>query len=377
MNPITKDVVRVALALGVLAVAVSPQQQERLPRQQERLPQQERLDSERAGPRRPAGSVCRQAHGLSWQKGELRGLGGDYRVAFDGGGAVFTPALGRRAPRTYPLRLQLVSIRRGADEVVAVAPGVRPRLDGRGAVYDREAGVTERFEVRPEGVALSYEFARPIAGSGDLVVRLAVHTDLAVPRGEGAAGLTLAAEGIGGVHIGGVTGIAADGARAPGTLRGDGRGVELVLPADFVEDARYPLVLDPIIGATFEVGNPSQDDVNADVAFDFSNGVYLVVWQREFSGGDVDIRAQRVDAAGALSGNAVEVTDLTAGVAINPTVASVNATDRFLVCWQEGPSVFGPWDVAGACVDAAGGAATAPTTFAKLPGNELDPAAAS
>ena len=49
-------------------------------------------------------------------------------------------------------------------------PSRRLRADGR-AVEWRAGAVTERVDVRRDAVELSYVFAAPPAGSGDLVVR--------------------------------------------------------------------------------------------------------------------------------------------------------------------------------------------------------------
>ncbi len=299
-------------------------------------------------------SVLRAAHGLFPRGRDLAGGGADYEVTFANGGMEYVPALGRRAAKNHPFRLHLESIRRGGSEVVAAAVAPSARQDGGAAVFDRAPGITERFDVRADGVELSYHFERALPGAGDLVVRLRVDTDLiAAPADASAGELRFLADGIGGVRVGRVTGVDGAGRRAAGTLRFDGNCLQLGLPASFVDRAVYPLVLDPLIGTEIVFAS-GYDDIHPDIAYDVTNDNYLLVWQREFSATSVQIRAQRLDASGTPVGNLLLVTSVVLpNVNTNPTVASVNQTDQFLICWQQGPSVFGPWDIYGASVGAA------------------------
>ncbi|MEM7201360.1 MAG: hypothetical protein AAF628_13910 [Planctomycetota bacterium] len=326
-----------------------------------------------SGPQGDLQSVMRRAHGVSWQRGQLTGGGADYKVCFDAGSFELTPALGRAATKNYPVRFTLVSIDRGRERVWSSGrDAVAPRLDARAAAYDRGLGVTERVAVRPDDVELSFEFGRPLGQAGDLVVRLRVATDLqAAAHGESATGFRLHAEDIGGVKIGGVTGIDAQQRRAAGTLRFDGDYLDLVLPAAFVDSARYPLLLDPPIGPDFRATAIGSDDVDPDVAYDVSNQRYLVVWQREFSATSFDILTQRITTTGALDGSPVALNS--GGIATSPTVANVNLTDQFLVCWEAASTVFGPWRILGATVDAATGAASTIVDISGSTGSHVDP----
>ena len=251
----------------------------------------------------------------------LLGGGADYRVSFDGAGMELVPALGRRASRTYPLRLTPESIRRGPCEVWRARSGAR-RRDGSTAMYDRGQGVTERWELRPDGVELSYRFEHRVGDAGPLVVRLRVETTLQATFDAGATPpLRFLAEGIGGVSIGAVTGIDDAGWRVRGALRYDGSHVELSLPASFVERATYPVVLDPLVGTDFLVANMS-DNTNPDVAYDATKQRYLVCWQTRLASTSTEIRAQLVDVSGVPVGSLITVYRQASGHAINPTVAS-------------------------------------------------------
>ena len=104
-------------------------------------------------------------------------------------------------------------------------------------------------------------------GSGDLVVRGRIVTDLACAtpdvKVDSLAFEVPGAPHLGGIAIGEVTGIDAAGERAAGWMRCDGDTLDLVLPASFVDGARLPLVLDPLISTAGTVqvgGDPKRPD---------------------------------------------------------------------------------------------------------------------
>ena len=300
-----------------------------------------------------AAAAVGRIHGFAETASGAVGVGPDYKLVLGDGGVEFVPALGARAPQAARLRLRLESIRRGGREL-PVRRRVKPRVGPRIAVFDRGAGIEERFTTRPDGVELSYRFERPLPGAGDLVVRL--RADSGLPRGVDGDELTLADPCHGGVRIGGVTGIDGADRRTAGQSRWVGDALELSLPAEFVDRASWPLVLDPLIGADFRVTFPAEANSEPDVSYDVTHDVYLVVWERDYSATDIAVHAQRLGGDGNPVGGPIIVHDPSTGLAGKPTVANVNLTDRFLVAWEEGPSLFGPWTVRGSCVDAATGA---------------------
>jgi hypothetical protein len=188
-------------------------------------------------------SLRSSAHGLTEAADGLRGFGADYGVAFTTSGMTFTPALGAQAPTDQRLQMAVIGITRGATSIPFAA--VAPQQQGNAVVYARAAGLEERYEVRSEGVEQSFVF-HELPGRGDLVVHCALGGELAA-RGELTADgeVQFVVPGLGGATIGAVTGIDARGARCTGSLRLAGGGVDLVLPAGFVDHATLPLVLDP------------------------------------------------------------------------------------------------------------------------------------
>jgi hypothetical protein len=246
--------------------------------------------------------------GLQLLDGELWGGADAYKVRFDAEGIDFTPALGRAAPRNYPLRFAAIAIGRGG-ELAPVTKAAR-RHEGLTVEYAR-GPVTERYELRAAGVEQSFRFAEQRAGRGDLVVRGRLATDMVV-RADG-AGLRFEQPGIGGFTMGGVTGVDADGNRVEGSVRYDAGIVELSLPSAFVDDAALPLVLDPLIGSRFGLNlNTRIDDRGPLAAFDASNDRYLVIWSNIFSATDVDVNGQMISRAGSLVGTRVFIETSTA-----------------------------------------------------------------
>jgi hypothetical protein len=264
--------------------------------------------------------------------GEANGLiggGADYEVHF-AESVRFEPVLGRNCPTTQHLTLRAEAVLR-ADETVLIPPGVLPAQDERTAIYRHAPGCDERYEVRPDGVALSWRFEARPAGHGDLVVRYRYDTTLGRPSRVGDSFELNGPHG--GVRVGGVTGIAADGRRVAGNLRWQGEHLELSLPASFVDTATYPLVLDPLIGPIVPVSfSLNFAEFDPDVAYN-EYGFWLVVWRRDLSATSQVVRGQRIDDNGALLGSTVFFTS--SGVASAPRISSNREYDTFGVVWTQ------------------------------------------
>ncbi|MBX3461560.1 MAG: hypothetical protein KF830_00170 [Planctomycetes bacterium] len=312
---------------------------------------------------------ARQGHGVHPRSDHVLATGPGFTARFDRAGFEFTPLLGAAAPQPMPLRTTLASVRRG-DAVVFARTGDGPVPEAVGAeVHCRHGAVTESYLVADAGIEQRFVLAERPAGDGDLVVRLEVATGLVLVAADPAAGLHYAAPGRGGVTIGGVTGVDAEGVRAPGTIRVAGDGIEYVLPGAFVAAATFPLVVDPLFGAAFAVGDaPTGTDTAADLAFDATNLCWLVVWRVDVSANVAEVRAQRVSYTGALLGGQILVqgsSGLHASAAHRPRVVNVNASDRFLVGWVTRSDNGGLLFLAlrAVAVDAATGASSSTVTL--------------
>jgi hypothetical protein len=292
--------------------------------------------------------------GLQRLDGALLGLGPRYLVRFEPTGFALTPALGTAAPKARPLAFSLDSVWRGEARLYqSPREGVVPVEEGPFVRYDR-GFLIESYEVRQDGIEQSFRFDALPPGTGDLVVRGRVRTELpAPPAGAVAEGLRFEVQGLGGVSIGAVTGIDADGRRAAGTLRFDGTFVELALPAAFVETAALPLVLDPLIGPSITI--TGADDRAPDVAYNARFDVYLAVWQRSFGASTRTIFVQRFSSMGELLGTPALIGGFLLFDMLRPTVANVNGTDQFLVVYQSNNLSLGSSQLAGRTVQATDG----------------------
>lgn len=290
----------------------------------------------------------------------LRAIGPHYKADFVGGAMVYTAAFGEYADTNRTLELSLASIDRGG---VRLTEGgwAMPQMDGTTALFERDGAILERFAAGLDGVELSYVFETLPSTAGDLVVRLDVASNLELYSAD-AEGIVFRHGDVGAITIGGVTGIAADGARAAGSLRLDGSVLELVLPDAFVRDAELPLVLDPLIGTQLTIAGAA-DNSAPDVAYELDNDLYLHVWERRISNNDIDVLAQRVDSLGHTQGGLISIDTANNVVARKPVTATVEASNRFGVFWQAAPTNFGPWDIQGRGVNAWDGGTTVAATI--------------
>lgn len=306
--------------------------------------------------------------GVGWIDGQLRAASRAFHARFEPGAFEITPAFGRRAPRTYPLRVALESVRRG-DAIVLRAAHERtpqPRLVGESVYYDHSAAIVERYDVRAEGVKQSVVFAERPQGAGDLVVRYAVDTDLVCGNHERAETLWFGAEAFGGVAIDAVVGIDANGRRQRGHMAFDGEALELVLPADFVASASYPLELDPLFGPQLNTG-VSFDDHFPDIAYDDASGVYCIAFEFPASATSSATYVMRQDAAsGAMLGGI-----FLGNPGSHPGVASVRQSGQFLVVWQDDSS--GTANIRCRAVRASDGALSNTVTIAGTAAEERAP----
>jgi hypothetical protein len=309
--------------------------------------------------------------GVGVADGALLGVGPRYKAAFHPHGPSVTTPLGADAPRNLPFTFELESIDVGTRRIT-LGGAAAPTRDGTRIEYPREGGVIERYELTRDGLEQSFVFTSLPQVDGDLVVRGLVHTELRGPvPGSHPEGLAFRAPASsdaldGGVSIGGVTGIDAGGRRVRGDLRFDGQHLDLVLPREFVAAAKLPLVLDPVIGSlsTIDSGGDFSDP---DVSYDAALNGYLVTYERRWSAADSDIYGQRILSSGALAGSTLVFEGSSTVLATNPAVGNVNGSDRWLACWQQSSSIFGPWDIKAVAVDATSGTLSSVLTVTNTP----------
>lgn len=284
--------------------------------------------------------ATRSSFGLSGEDGVLRGGGPNYRVDLDAAGFLFTPALGRQAPRNFPLRFELDSIARGDTLLHTATPTAPTRIENR-ALYARGASIVERYDVTADGVEQSFLFRTEPEGEGDIVVRGRLSTEWELVEQTASGALHFELTGFGTLGYGAVTGVDAHGNTAPGSTVLAGDQIELRLPAAFVDRATYPMILDPFVDFGPSISTAGGDDSKPDIAFDWTTGRYLVVWEMATSLVQCEIRGQMftydMQPASALL---MLSTNTLCGR--NPSVANVNLNNRFLVAFEAGSGPFQP-----------------------------------
>lgn len=292
-----------------------------------------------APPQSDIARAIRESFGTQLVDGHVVGGGPEYRTVVTPTTFEFTPAFGSAADRTYPWAYALTSIERADGTVLWTADSAfdasLPSVDGARASIARGSNVVEIYDHRVDGVEQSFALAARPAGSGDLVVRGRISTDLSMPpSGRFDDGVEFTAQGLGAIRLGRVLGVDANGVQVPGSIRIEGTMLEYALPASFVDGAAYPMVLDPVIATATSVAS-GFDEEDADAAFEASFNTWCVVWRRVFSNGDSDVRAQRIDTNGNFVGSLLLV-DSSSGVgAITPRVANVTRNEDFVVVWGE------------------------------------------
>lgn len=278
--------------------------------------------------------VVSQGAGLQVDpEGGLVGGAGGYAVRFTAAGMRFEPALGRTVEQTHHLSLAARSLRRGGDDLLALPSLVEPVLADLAAVYEHGPTIHERFDVRTSCVELSWRFAQPLPGSGDLVVTYDLGTSLpAATSPSRTGGIAFTLPNGSGVAIGGVTGIDARGTKVAGGLHYADGVLSLSLPGEFLARAVYPVVLDPAIGNPVAV-TPFSDSGEPDLCYNAINATFLAVWEEEFSATDVRIRGQRLLSNGNLLGSMIVFSS--SGVAVQPRVANLRMLSRWAVVWTQ------------------------------------------
>lgn len=172
--------------------------------------------------------------------------GPDYKASFHDGFA-FYPYLGAAAPRHLPLHWRTESITVGGFELLSPRPSEH-HDDYR---FERHSGdVIEAYDVRLDGVEQTFTLRyRPVA-AGALVVVGRVTTPLSAAVAEARHGdLVFADAGQAVLCYGRAFAVDAAGRRWNVMTSYDGVRIRLTVPAEVVEVATFPLVVDPLVGS--------------------------------------------------------------------------------------------------------------------------------
>ncbi|MCR9248270.1 MAG: hypothetical protein NXI31_24845 [bacterium] len=177
----------------------------------------------------------------------LRAAADSYKARFDQG-ATFTPYLGRDYPRAQSWKWRTESVRIGGHSLIETAAAPAHWHSDYRYEY-RFGAVTEAYDVRDDGLEQTFVVHQRPATAGDLVVVGSVTTDLSAPRTAAAhTGLTFHdADGAAIVRYGAAIAIDANGQQLPITTAHRDAEITLTVPGHWLETARYPITIDPLL----------------------------------------------------------------------------------------------------------------------------------
>ena len=280
-----------------------------------------------ARPRRDPSKVYFDAPG----DGTIWARGASYKASFGKDGASYIPFLGSKAPQDYPISFALQSVGVGG-RAIDFAAGVPATRANETIVFDRGA-VHETYQLQPEGMEQTFVFDSLPAG-GDLVVRVAVETELAGL--DTADGLRFSNE-LGAVGYGKALAYDAGGRTTSATTQLDGTSIEIRVPAEFLAAATLPVTIDPVV-STFGVATSTSDEFSTDVAYSGASGVYAAVWEEAFSVTDHDVWFAEFTTSGAFIGASLEAIDSSSDYWAQPRIAENEISSNFMTVAQVGIS---------------------------------------
>ncbi len=243
--------------------------------------------------------VSEPGDGSVWVRGKT------YKAGFAAEGTTYIPYFGSRAETNHPVRFVLTSARVG-DEQIPTADGANPSRGDDDVQFARGA-LVERWRWSADAVEQEFVFDE-LPRTGDLVIDVAVDTDLAPDARPTDTGALRFGNALGHVEYGAPLAIDADGHRYPMSSTWRNGSIELRLDRAALASATFPLVVDPLV-STFAVDASFTDDFGADTAYEAGTDSYLVVEETAYSATDHDVYATRLDAAGnVLYSNYLDVT---------------------------------------------------------------------
>lgn len=252
------------------------------------------------------------------------------------------PFLGSSAPQNFPVTFALRSVGIGGERLdLWEEPEVERNAD---CIRLSRGDVTSVYRCELDQVEQSFEFQASAeelhALGGDLVLDIAVETSLqAAEEGDG----SLVYRGAcGGVSIGRAFLLDEVGGRFDVRTEAVEGGVRLTVPRETLERAQGTILIDPLV-ATVSVDNfASAELTRPDVAHEFDEDRYCVVYLEQFSAGDSDVYATYIDGT-TMAFEAANYVDLRPVTSSAPAVASNRASGTFGVVVQHsspaGPSL--------------------------------------
>ena len=215
-----------------------------------------------------------------------------YKVRIDAAGVAFTPAMGAERPHNLPVQWRTTAL--GGQ---ATGPAITvTRADWR-AELQHHNGVVEAYDLRADGLEQTFVFATmPAMPAGDdYRIDGAITSPLrAAPRRPAHAPIAFvddAGEQI--VSYGAAIAIDAYDRHLPLTTSFDGERMSIHVPTDWLRQAAYPVVVDPLLARVTVVGGSPVSAHSVQTAVDDDNDRMVVAYTRAVSASDYDAYARR------------------------------------------------------------------------------------
>lgn len=306
------------VALGVMAFAVMTSSS--LVCQQREGNSEQEARVRRASAIHQRGLVCfDEVDGTLWARGD------DFKASFSNDAVSFIPFLGSTAPRNFPVTMQVASVTAG-ERTVELSSSRGARRNGDRITIDR-GSVIEAYVITATQIEQTFRFERS-EGAGELIVRLAVQSELGVSvKQDGALEF---ANDLGGVRYGRALVVDAAGHKAAMETSWRGGAIELRVPEAFLSEAVFPVTIDPTL-STFVVpaGGSVLSVFHPDVAYDLASDRYAAVYEEAYSATDHDIFVATFDAlAQTIS---TDYIDYTTSYWAAPKIANNRIAAQFLV----------------------------------------------
>lgn len=281
----------------------------------------------------PIGEATQDPFGvptLAETHGQLRASGRLYEATFQGGRMEYLPELGMAAPTNQPFSFAFESARRGSA-VVHDNASREAQAYGLTASVSRPGSIREQYEVRRDGLKQSFVFGQELGSNGDLVVRGRIETPLPFGGETAEGGLSFVHPEWGGIELGEVVGFDANGAKVIGSMTFDGEMLEMSLPASFVDQAAWPITVDPLVGTVLNASVDGFDARKPDASTN-NAGQVLLTFHRQFSLASAAVRAQRLNANGTTNGGILFIQSI--NYSTNAAVGYNRQTGNWLVAYE-------------------------------------------
>lgn len=271
--------------------------------------------------------------------------GADYKASF-GREFTFYPARGPSSANT-PLRWRTETVTVGGETWRAPNESAATWHDAARWETRHASDWVERYDVRPDGIEQSFEFARRPERRGDLVLEGSITSELvAAARQPTHAALEFCdGDGQTVVRVGEAYAIDANGDRIELATGFEAGRLSIVVPASWVELAAFPILVDPAYSSgSFDTDATSlrvlDTDCTDDSEWNWRGTHYLAVFSREFASGDTDAFGVEFLASSTVLGNPTVVwQDVSTLATTRPRCSYSENGDRFAVAYTRGSSL--------------------------------------